>query len=207
MNTKGALLVISGPSGAGKSSIVHELLKQIPNAAFSVSTTTREKREGEIEGVNYCFTDKKSFKKEIKEGAFLEWANVHGNFYGTSLKQIEKLLNEGKLVILDIDVQGYMLLKKKLKSAVTSVFLTTKNREDLKTRLLLRQSESEETIEKRLENAVTEMKYIDRYKYLVINDDFKTALAQMLNIARAASNKRALTDTDKFIETWVKSPK
>jgi guanylate kinase len=205
VSVKGALLVISGPSGAGKSSIIRELLKQIPNAAFSVSTTTRQKREGEVDGVNYHFTDEKSFKKEIKEGAFLEWANVHGNFYGTSLKQIGKLLDEGKLVILDIDVQGYMLLQEKLKSFVTSVFLTTKSREDLKTRLLLRQSDSEEEIDKRLENAATEMAYIDRYRYLVINDDFKTALVQMLNIAHAASNKRALTDTDKFIEAWVKS--
>ncbi|MDR1007934.1 MAG: guanylate kinase [Campylobacteraceae bacterium] len=204
MNAKGALLVISGPSGAGKSSIIRELLKQIPNAAFSVSTTTRQKREGEVDGVNYHFVDKKSFKQEIKEGTFLEWANVHGNFYGTSLKQIIKMLDEGKLVILDIDVQGYMLLKEKVKSA-TSVFLTTKNRDDLKTRLLLRESDSKEMIEKRLENAAVEMTYINRYKYLVINDDFKTALAQMLNIARAASNKCVITDVDKFIEDWIKS--
>jgi guanylate kinase len=207
VNFKGALLVISGPSGAGKSSIVRELLKQIPNAAFSVSTTTRQKREGEVDGVNYHFTDKESFQKDINEGAFLEWANVHGNFYGTSLKQIMKLLDEGKLVILDIDVQGYMLLKEKLEPFITSVFLTTKSREDLKTRLLLRQGDSEEVIEKRLENAFGEMTYINHYKYLVINDDFKTALAQMLNIALAASSKRALTDTDKFIEAWAKSPK
>ncbi|MDR0665859.1 MAG: guanylate kinase [Campylobacteraceae bacterium] len=204
---KGALLVISGPSGAGKSSIVRELLKQIPNAAFSVSTTTRQKREDEVDGVNYHFTDKKSFQKDIDEGAFLEWANVHGNFYGTSLKQIAKLLDEGKLVILDIDVQGYMILKEKLERFTTAVFLTTKSREDLKTRLLLRQSDSEEAIEQRLENAFEEMAYINRYEYLVINDDFKTALAQMLNIAHAASNKRTLTDADKFIEAWAKSLK
>jgi guanylate kinase len=204
VNAKGALLVISGPSGAGKSSIIRELLKQIPNAAFSVSTTTRQKREGEVDGVNYHFIDKKSFKKEIKEGTFLEWANVHGNFYGTSLKQIIKMLDEGKLVILDIDVQGYMLLKENIKST-TSVFLTTKNREDLKTRLLLRQSDSKEVVEKRLENAVIEMTYINHYKYLVINDDFKTALSQMLNIARAAFNECVIADTDKFIEVWIKS--
>ncbi|MDR1976047.1 MAG: guanylate kinase [Campylobacteraceae bacterium] len=205
MSGVGALLVISGPSGAGKSSLIRELLKQIPNAAFSISTTTRQKREDEVDGVNYYFTDKESFQKEIDEGAFLEWANVHGNFYGTSLRQIEKLLNDGKLVILDIDVQGYMLLREKLSRYITSVFLTTKSREDLKTRLLLRQSDSQEVIEKRLKNAATEMAYIKEYRYLVINDDFKTALAQMLNIARAALNKRALTDTDKFTKTWVES--
>jgi guanylate kinase len=203
----GALLVISGPSGAGKSSIIKELLKQIPNSAFSISTTTREKREDEIDGVNYHFTDKKSFKKEIKEGAFLEWANVHGNFYGTSLKQIIKFLDEGKLVILDIDVQGYMILKKKLKRHITSVFLTTKNIDKLKTRLLLRQSDSEADVEKRLKNAIAEMAYIKRYKYLIINDDFKTTLTQMLNIAHAALSKRSLIKTDKFIQDWIKSAK
>jgi guanylate kinase len=203
----GALLVISGPSGAGKSSIIKELLKQIPDSVFSVSTTTREKREDEVEGVNYHFTDKKSFKKEIKEGAFLEWANVHGNFYGTSVKQIIKFLGEGKLVILDIDVQGYMILKKRLKRYITSLFLTTKNIDELKTRLLLRQSDSEADVEKRLKNAIAEMAYMKRYKYLVINGDFKTALAQTLNIARAALNKRSLVKTDKFIHEWIKSAK
>jgi guanylate kinase len=202
---KGALLVISGPSGAGKSSIIRELLKQIPNSVFSVSTTTRQMREDEIDGVNYHFTDKKRFKKEIKEGAFLEWANVHGNFYGTSLKQIVKSLGEGKLVILDIDVQGYMLVKKRLKRRITSIFLTTKNMDELKKRLLSRQSDSEEDIEKRLKNAIAEMAYMRRYRYLIINDDFKIALAQTLNIARAALNRRSLINADKFIQDWIKS--
>ncbi|MDR2100382.1 MAG: guanylate kinase [Campylobacteraceae bacterium] len=205
MKGKGALLVISGPSGAGKSSIIRELLKQIPNSVFSVSTTTRQMREDEIDGVNYHFTDKKRFKKEIKEGAFLEWANVHGNFYGTSLKQIVKSLGEGKLVILDIDVQGYMLVKKRLKRRITSIFLTTKNMDELKKRLLSRQSDSEEDIEKRLKNAIAEMAYMRRYRYLIINDDFKIALAQTLNIARAALNRRSLINADKFIQDWIKS--
>ncbi|MDR1614082.1 MAG: guanylate kinase [Campylobacteraceae bacterium] len=207
MKNKGALLVISGPSGAGKSSIIKELLKQIPNAVFSISTTTRNKREDEVDGVNYHFTDEKSFQKEIEEGAFLEWANVHGCFYGTSLKQIVKFLDEEKLVILDIDVQGYMLLKKRLKRYITSVFLTTKNIEELKARLLLRQSDSKTEVKKRLKNAIAEMNYINRYKYLVINDDFKTAFAQMLNIAHSALNKRSLIDSDKFIQTWKRAKK
>jgi guanylate kinase len=207
VKNKGALLVISGPSGAGKSSIIKELLKEIPNAVFSISTTTRKKREDEVDGVNYHFTDEKSFQKGIKKGEFLEWANVHGCFYGTSLQQITQFLNEEKLVILDIDVQGYMLLKKRLKRYITSLFLTTKSMEELEARLLLRQSDSKTEVKKRLANALTEMNYINRYRYLVINDDFKTALAQTLNIARAALNRRSLIDTDKFISSWKRAKK
>jgi guanylate kinase len=201
----GSVLIISGPSGAGKSSLTKEILNHIPNAVFSISTTTRKPRKGEADGVNYCFTDKESFQKDIDEGAFLEWANVHGNFYGTSIKQITEFLKNGKLVILDIDVQGYMIAKKKLGNFITSVFVTTKDKKSLKNRLVLRQSDTQDTIDTRLENAKKEMIYINEYEYLIINDDFKTACNAMLSIAASSIYKSTLTDKEEFISSWFKN--
>jgi guanylate kinase len=201
----GSALIVSGPSGAGKSSLVKEILNHIPNAVFSVSTTTRKPREGEIHGVNYFFTDKESFQKDIDDEAFLEWANVHDNFYGTSIKQITESLKNGKLVILDIDVQGYMIAKKKLGNFITSVFITTKDKKSLENRLILRQSDAKDTINTRLENAKKEMAYINEYEYLIINDDFNIARNAILSIAASSIHKCTLTDKEEFISSWFKN--
>ncbi|MDR1461508.1 MAG: guanylate kinase [Campylobacteraceae bacterium] len=201
----GCILIISGPSGAGKSSLIREILNHIPKAVFSISTTTRKQREGEIHGVNYFFTDKKSFQKDIDDGFFLEWANVHDNFYGTSIKQITKFLKEEKLVILDIDVQGYMIAKDKLGKFATSVFVTTKSRTGLKNRLISRQADTKETIDTRVENAEKEMAFIDEYEYLIVNDDFNEARDAILSIAASSAHKRTLTDKDEFISRWLKN--
>ena len=126
------MLIISGPSGSGKSSLVSEMLEMVDNIHFSISTTTRATREGETDGINYHFVSKEEFERDIEEGLFLEWAKVHDNYYGTSLKHILKALSDGKLVVLDIDVQGHKIAREKFGRVITSIFLTTPNRDELK---------------------------------------------------------------------------
>ncbi len=199
---QGAILVVSGPSGAGKSSLIEEMLKTVEKVYFSVSTTTRKKREGEIEGVDYHFISKKQFEKEIKEGEFLEWALVHGNYYGTSLKPVKKALDEGKLVIFDIDVQGHKIVKEKFANLLTSVFITTPSKKILKERLLKRGTDSKEIIEKRLQNALKEMEEIKNYDFLIVNDDFQDSLEKLISISKVARIKTSLLNLDTFIKNW-----
>ncbi len=199
---QGAILVVSGPSGAGKSSLIEELLKRTKEVYFSVSTTTRQKREGEKEGVDYYFISKEQFEKEIKEGEFLEWALVHGNYYGTSLKPVKKALKEGKLVIFDIDVQGHKIVKEKFANLLTSVFITTPSRKILKERLLKRGTDNKEIIEKRLQNALKEMEEIKNYDFLIVNDDFQDSLEKLISISKAARIKTSLIPIDSFIKKW-----
>jgi guanylate kinase len=198
----GSLLVLSGPSGCGKSSLVNDLLKIDNDIYFSISTTTREIRDGEVEGKNYYYISKEQFKKEIDEGFFLEWAEVHGNFYGTSIKPIEKALDEGKLVIFDIDVQGHEIVKKRYSSIMTSLFVTTPNHNILRERLLKRATDSKEIIEQRLTNAKTEMARIDEYDYLLINDDFQTALDTFISVVNVAKLKQSHNEIKQFISCW-----
>jgi len=198
----GKILVISGPSGCGKSSLINEILKLEENIYFSISTTTREIREGEEEGVNYHYISVEQFEKEIEEGAFLEWAKVHGNYYGTSLKPIYKAIDENKLVILDIDVQGHAIVKEKFPRILTSLFLTTPSKEELQKRLEKRGTDSPETIKTRLINAQEEMERIDEYEFLLINDDFKTAVAQLHAIVKAARLKPSETEIRNFTAQW-----
>lgn len=198
----GKILVISGPSGCGKSSLINEILKLEENIYFSISTTTREIREGEKEGVNYHYISVEQFEKEIEEGAFLEWAKVHGNYYGTSLKPIYKAIDENKLVILDIDVQGHAIVKEKFPRILTSLFLTTPSKEELQKRLEKRGTDSPETIKTRLINAQEEMARIDEYEFLLINDDFKTAVAQLHAIVKAARLKPSETEIKDFTQQW-----
>lgn len=119
----GQILILSGPSGSGKSTLLSRALKEIDGLVFSISSTTRAPRDGEIDGVHYHFVSEDEFKKGIEAGEFLEWANVHKNFYGTSLIQVKKALGEGKIVVFDIDVQGFKLAKEKLAKIITSVLL------------------------------------------------------------------------------------
>ena len=199
---QGAILVVSGPSGAGKSSLIEGLLKEIKDVYFSVSTTTRLKREGEEEGVDYYFISKEQFEKDIEEGEFLEWALVHGNYYGTSLKPVKKALHEGKLVIFDIDVQGHKIVKNKFPNLITSVFITTPSKKVLKERLLKRKTDSEEIIEKRLKNAIKEMEEIKEYDFLIINDDFDDSLEKLIAVAKVSRIKTSLISLDAFIKKW-----
>jgi len=200
---KGNLLVVSGPSGSGKSSLMKEILQEIPDSYFSISSTTRSIREGEVDGINYHFISKEEFENDIDAGFFLEWARVHDNYYGTSLKPILKELHEGKLVICDIDVQGHKIAREKFSNLITSVFVTTPDQKSLKERLINRGTDSEEVIKKRLANAVSEMTCISEYDYVLINDDFKMALHDLLSIAYASRKKMELMDLGEFISVWA----
>ncbi|RKV88358.1 MAG: guanylate kinase, partial [Campylobacter sp.] len=157
---QGQILVVSGPSGSGKSTLLGRLLKEEKDLYFSISSTTRAKREGEVDGVDYYFIKEDEFKSGIEKGEFLEWAQVHKNYYGTSLKPVLAALEAGKIVIFDIDVQGFHIALGKFKSYITSVFITTANKKELKKRLKNRGTDSDETIENRLMNAVGEMEHI-----------------------------------------------
>ncbi len=200
---KGAILLLSGPSGCGKSSLLKEVYKAINNYYFSISTTTREPRTGEKDGIDYYFITKDEFRKDIEDNNFLEWAEVHGNYYGTSLKPINSALKEGKLVIFDIDVQGFEQVIKKLDSITTTVFITTPSLEELESRLNNRATDSIDTINKRLNNAKTEIKYINKYDYLIINNNLELAANQLVSIAISSLSKASLFNTDKLIEDWL----
>ena len=202
---KGKILVISGPSGSGKSSLLKEIFKKFDNLYFSISTTTRKKRDGEIDGKDYFFISKDEFKKDIKSNNFLEWAEVHGNYYGTSLKPIKEALENNKLIIFDIDVQGNENIIKEFKNITTSLFLTTPSQEELKKRLIHRGLDNEVTILKRLENAIEEMKHISQYQYLIINNNFETALKQLTLIIELIIEDVEVKKSDKlnyFTNNW-----
>lgn len=202
LTNTGAILLLSGPSGCGKSSLLKELYKEIKHYYFSISTTTREPRVGEKDGVDYYFVTKAEFEKDIKENNFLEWAEVHGNYYGTSLKPIYQALDESKLVIFDIDVQGFEQVVKKLRDITTTVFITTPSIKELEKRLYNRATDSKEIIEKRIKNAQDEIKYTNKYDYLVINDNLEKASQQLICIAQSALIKATLIDNESFVESW-----
>ncbi|MCT7636301.1 guanylate kinase [Aliarcobacter butzleri] len=200
---KGAILIISGPSGCGKSTLLKEVYKNISDYYFSISTTTREPRVGEINGVDYFFVSKEEFEEDIKKGNFLEYAKVHDNYYGTSLKPIIQALNEGKLVIFDIDVQGHHLVRKKMNDSVTSVFITTPSLKVLEERLNNRNSDSLEVIEKRVKNAKKEIEFFDEYDYFIVNDNLESASNELVSIANIARARAKLFDKEKIVSNWL----
>ena len=199
---KGQILIISGPSGSGKSTLLSRLLKEESDLYFSISSTTRAPRQGETEGVNYYFISEDEFKKGIDADAFLEWACVHGNYYGTSLKPVLKALEEGKIAIFDIDVQGFNIAKSKFAKNITSVFITTASKNELKSRLQNRGTDSAETIEKRLINAVGEMEHILEYDYFLINDDLQSCYENLRGILRSMRLKTSNLDAKEIINKW-----
>ena len=198
----GRILVVSGPSGCGKSSLLNKILEGNENIYFSISTTTRDIREGEREGVNYYYVSKEEFEKDIDEGLFLEWAEVHGNYYGTSLKPVNEALKSGKLVIFDIDVQGHRIVKEKFSDKLTSLFITTPSAKELKDRLINRGTDSIETIEKRVQNSLKEMDSIDEYDLLLVNDDFDNTLKSFQEIVNVELMKIDKKSKDRFINKW-----
>lgn len=198
----GQILLISGPSGSGKSTLLSRLMAEFDNIYFSISSTTREPRAGERDGIDYHFITTDEFKQGIDQGKFLEWANVHKNYYGTSLEPVEKALKDGKIVIFDIDVQGFHLAMKQYKELITSVFVTTKDRHELKKRLLKRGSDDEQTIENRLFNAATEIAHIGEYDYLIINDDLDSSYEKLKAIFISMRSKTQSFILNDVIESW-----
>jgi len=181
---KGMLLVVSGPSGAGKGTLVAKLLDKDPSFAFSVSVTTRGRRENEIEDVHYHFISDAEYDKLLDEDAFLEHASVHGHRYGTLKSEVYERMEKGQNVLLDIDPQGARAVMEKEKNCV-SVFILPPSYHDLKVRLHTRNTEKEEEIQRRLNNARGEIEQMGRYRYLVVNDDLELAFDQLVAIVRA----------------------
>ncbi len=201
----GAILVLSGPSGAGKSTIINHASDKIGSYYFSISTTTRPPREGEVHGVDYYFVSHEEFEEDIKAGNFLEYATVHGNYYGTSLKPVHKALSEGKLVIFDIDVQGHRLVQAKMSDIVTSAFITPPSLQELEKRLYARSTDKDSVIEKRIENAKEEIKAISEFDYLIINDKIEEASKRFSTIAQASRLKQSHKELTNFILNWQNS--
>lgn len=183
MPRKGKLFVISGPSGAGKSTIVRELLKSAPDLVLSVSVTSRKPRPGEVDGRDYFFVTEEEFRKRIEEDYFLEWAEVHGSFYGTPKDFVLDCLKNNSSVILEIDVQGATQVKEKFPEAVL-IFVEPPDFEELERRLKERSTDDEETIRKRLQNAAYEMALSKYYNYRVVNDDLDRTVKEILKIIR-----------------------
>ena len=200
---KGAILVLSGPSGAGKSTIINAASDEIGEYYFSISTTTRAPRVGEEDGRDYFFVSKESFEEDIKAGNFLEYAEVHGNYYGTSLKPVREALKEGKLVIFDIDVQGHRLVRAKMNDITTSAFITPPTLKALETRLRARSTDDESVIVKRIENAKGEIKAVGEYDFIIINDTVEEAARQFVIVANAARLKQSTEDEEKFVAQWL----
>jgi len=200
---KGAILVLSGPSGAGKSTIISAASDEIGEYYFSISTTTRAPRMGEENGRDYFFVTKEAFEEDIKAGNFLEYAEVHGNYYGTSLKPVRDALDTGKLVIFDIDVQGHRLVRAKMNDITTSAFITPPTLSELEKRLRARCTDEENVILNRLENAKEEIVAVSEYDFTIINDSVKEAAEEFIIVAKAAKLKYSKESEEKFIAYWL----
>lgn len=174
MVQKGLLIVLSGPSGAGKGTVCKAMLPTMKTTHYSVSCTTRASREGEVEGVNYFFKTVEQFKAMIAGDELLEWAEVYTNFYGTPRKYVDDMLDAGENVLLEIDIQGALQVKKKFPNGVF-IFLIPPSLQELKHRIVGRGSETEESLNMRFGAAAEEMSYISEYDYVVVNDEVEKA--------------------------------
>ncbi len=192
------LLVLSAPSGAGKTTLAHRLMKEMPEAVFSVSYTTRPPRGAERDGVDYRFVDTKTFQEKIERGDFLEWAEVHGHFYGSPSSVIDEAAAKTGLAVFDIDVQGGTAIKRKHPEAIL-VFILPPSREELERRLRDRKTDSEETILRRLLGARSEMERGSAsYDYIIVNDEFERAFAELKSVLIAERCRRGRVDLSKL---------
>lgn len=185
---EGLLVVISGPSGAGKGTICKQLIMEMSYLKVSVSATTRKPREGEAEGISYYFIDEEQFKNRIKNGEFLEYAKVYGNFYGTPKEEVFKQLKEGNDIILEIDIQGALQVKKNYPRGVF-IFILPPSLTELKNRIEGRGTDSKEVIYRRMESAYDELDYAFEYDYVVINDHVEKATEKIKHIVLAEKHR------------------
>lgn len=179
-NSKGLLLIISGPSGTGKGTICKELIKR-NDFWLSVSATTRAPREGEIDGQNYYFFKKEQFLEKIEDDDFLEYAEVYGNYYGTPKSNVIEKLEDGKDVILEIDIQGALRIKETYSEGVF-IFILPPSMEELKNRIIKRGSETPESLMTRFKSAYKEINYVSKYNYAVVNDELEEAVRKIESI-------------------------
>ncbi|MDO4617159.1 MAG: guanylate kinase [Lachnospiraceae bacterium] len=185
---RGILTVVSGFSGAGKGTLMKELLKQYDNYALSISCTTRSPREGEEDGVHYFFKTREEFEAMIADNGFLEYAEYVNNYYGTPVAYVQDMLNQGRDVILEIEIQGALKVKQQYPDTLL-LFVTPPSAEELERRLVNRGTETAEVIRFRMNRAVEEAEYMDRYDYLVINDDLQTCVEEMHELIQSQKNR------------------
>lgn len=198
---KNFVIVISAPSGGGKSTIVKRLLQEDENLSLSISATSRQPRGKEIDGIDYNFLTKEEFEKRIKENKFLEYANVHDNYYGTLKSEVEKKWNNGKDIILDIDYQGGQQISKQLsKDELLKIFILPPSMEILKDRILNRGENSIEEVEKRIKNAKNEINHANEYDFIVINDKLETAINEIKSIILT---KRKVNIDKKMLKNFI----
>lgn len=198
--SKGFLLVISGPSGSGKGTVSNELLSRNDDVVFSVSATTRKPRINETDGLNYIFLEKEKFGQMVEQGQFLEHAFVHNNYYGTPRDFVMNQIDNGEIVLLEIDVQGALQIKKNYKEAVF-IFLLPPTMDELRNRIIKRGTESEEDINIRFENAFKELDFVGEYDYFVVNEKVSDAVsniesiivAEKLRVKRQSGIKEKIT--------------
>ena len=192
MTEKGLLVVVSGFSGAGKGSIMKRILQKYDNYALSISATTRDPRPGEMDGQDYFYKTQKQFEKMIDKDELIEYASYQGNYYGTPKAYVEKQLNSGKDVILEIEVQGATKVKELLPDTVL-IFVTPPSAQELRGRLTKRATESADQIRGRLRRAVVEAEYMPTYDYILVNDELETAVTELNEIVRAEHKKSDLS--------------
>ncbi|MFH1623843.1 MAG: guanylate kinase [Pseudomonadota bacterium] len=189
MHKEGLLYIISAPSGAGKTSLCREVVKLFPTLYHSVSHTTRSPRPGEKDGEDYYFVSQEKFQEMVDSRRFAEWAEIHGNRYGTADDLLKEYQRKGIDIILDIDGQGARQLKNKYPDGVY-IFILPPSWKDLEERLRARKTDSDEDIKRRLENAKEELRYLVHYDYIVVNDDFDTAVSMVASIIIAEKCRR-----------------
>lgn len=187
---RGRLIVLSGPSGVGKDTVLHRLFDLDPQLRYSVSYTTRPPRPGEIDGVSYSFVDEPAFLRMVDAGELLEWARVHGNLYGTSLRRVREHLERGDDIVLKIDVQGAAQLRGRVPEAIF-IFLLPPSIDELRERLRARESESGESLAQRDADAVRELAEAERYDHRVVNDEVERAAREILELVAASRGENA----------------
>jgi guanylate kinase len=181
---KGLLIVVSGPSGAGKGTLCKGLFSRCKDLAYSISTTTRHPREGEVDGENYYFVDRSTFETMLKNGDLLEWAMVYDNYYGTPKTPVLEKLDQGIDVVLEIDIQGAMKVKQQYNDGVF-IFVLPPSMDELKKRIENRGTETRQDMKKRLDSAWNELKYVTEYDYAVVNDEIEPAINKLQSIITA----------------------
>lgn len=192
MKPQGVLLVLSGPSGAGKGTICHKLREKRNDLSYSVSATTRAPRKGEIDGKDYFFITIDRFKEMIANDEMLEYAEIYGNYYGTPKPYVMNILDQGKDVVLEIDPQGALQIKKHFPDAVF-VFIVPPSLDELTKRIYNRGTDSEEVIKRRLSAATSELEYASKYDYIIVNDEVEKATNKVSNIIDAERNRAVRT--------------
>jgi guanylate kinase len=188
-NGRGMLIVVSSPSGGGKGTLIDRVLQTVPGVSYSVSFTTRSPRAGEQDGREYFFVSTAAFEEMVQRGEFLEWANVYGYLYGTNRQQVERERDQGRDIILEIDVQGAESIRRLVTDAVT-VFILPPSFEMLKSRLVARGTDSAEDLQRRLRGAPAEVEQYRNFQYVILNDDINRASAQLASVINAERARR-----------------